>query len=172
MQKKNIYLAAIVILLVVILGAVYIMPHIMKPNTTTNIFSGTASQPSATQQAAGYQDTIRLVIYKSLDIFTDAKGMTLYHDIQDWPRDTKSPYNPYTKCTGTCSVTWPPFYADSIKVSPPLKASDFMVFTRPDGEKQVAYRGWPLYYYTGDSKPGDVNGQNIGNIWYVGVSPD
>ncbi|MGA2417649.1 MAG: hypothetical protein ABSF55_00155 [Candidatus Staskawiczbacteria bacterium] len=166
MQKKNIYLIVIVILFVIFLSGVYAILHIIKPNTTTNNSSGTA------RQTVSSQDTIRLITYKSLDVFTDAKGMTLYHDIQDWPRNAKPPYNPYTKCTGACSVTWPPFYTDSIKVSPPLKASDFMVFTRPDGKKQVAYRGWPLYYYTGDNKPGDANGQNIGNIWYVGVSPD
>ena len=95
--------------------------------------------------------------------------MTLYHDIQDWPKQTQAPYSPYSKCTGECSVTWPPFYADSIKISSPLKTEDFTVFTRTDGKKQLAYRGWPLYYYSGDIKAGDVNGQNIGNIWYAGI---
>jgi predicted lipoprotein with Yx(FWY)xxD motif len=171
-QKKNIYLIIVVILLVIILGGVYVMLYIKKPNTPANNSSVTISQSSATQQKVSSKDTVKLVIYKSLDIFTDYNGMTLYHDIQDWPRNTKPPYNPYTKCLGACSVTWLPFYVDSIKVSSPLKIGDFMVFTRPDGKKQVAYRGWPLYYYTGDSKSGDITGQSIGNIWYAGISPD
>ena len=130
------------------------------------------SQASATQQSVSSQDTIQLGTFGSLKIFTDAKGMTLYHNIKDLPRDVHPPYNPYTKCVETCSIIWSPFYTDKIKISPPLKAIDFTIFTRPDGKKQMAFRGWPLYYYTGDSKPGDVNGQNIENIWYAGVAPD
>lgn len=34
----------------------------------------------------------------------------------------------------------------------------------------MVYNGWPLYYYSGDQKPGDVKGQNFGGIWFV-VSP-
>ena len=167
MQKKNIYLTAIVILFVIILAGVYIMMHIIKPNTATNNPSKTT-----TSQTANSKDTIQLETHKSLEILTDSKGITLYHDMQDWPRNSKPPYNPYTKCTGTCSDTWPPFYTDSIKISAPLKASDFTVFTRPDGKQQISFRGWPLYYYTGDSKPGDANGQNIANLWFIGVAPE
>jgi hypothetical protein len=25
----------------------------------------------------------------------------------------------------------------------------------------------PLYYYSGDKKPGDANGQGIGGVWFV-----
>ena len=38
------------------------------------------------------------------------------------------------------------------------------------GGSQVTYNGWPLYTYTGDSKPGDANGNNLdqfGAEWYV-----
>ena len=171
MQKKNIYII-VVILLIIILGGVYFMLHTTKLNISNNNSSATQNNLSITQQPTNSQDTIKLVTHNSLYIFTDANGITLYHDIQDWPNSTKSPYHPYTKCVGACSATWPPFYADSIKISAPLKAGDFTVFTRPDGRKQIAYRGWPLYYYTGDSTPGDVNGQQIGNIWYAGVSPN
>lgn len=164
MQKKNFYFIAGAILVIVAMGGVYFMLNVKKPSTTSQIL--------VTQKIPSSKDTIKLVTNKSLYIFTDEKGMTLYHDIQDWPKSSKPPYNPYTKCTGECNATWLPFYTDSVKISPPLKAEDFTIFTRQDGKKQVAYRGWPLYYYVGDSKPGDVNGQNIGNVWYAGISPD
>jgi predicted lipoprotein with Yx(FWY)xxD motif len=32
---------------------------------------------------------------------------------------------------------------------------------------QVAYNGWPLYFFSGDSSPGDTNGQGQGGVWYV-----
>ena len=31
--------------------------------------------------------------------------------------------------------------------------------------------GWPLYFFSGDSAPGDTNGQGVGDVWYV-VGPD
>jgi predicted lipoprotein with Yx(FWY)xxD motif len=36
--------------------------------------------------------------------------------------------------------------------------------------KQVTYAGHPLYYYAGDKKAGDLNGQGFFSVWYV-VSP-
>jgi hypothetical protein len=33
--------------------------------------------------------------------------------------------------------------------------------------KQTAFMGRPLYYYSGDKKPGDTNGQGFNNLWYV-----
>ena len=33
--------------------------------------------------------------------------------------------------------------------------------------KQLAYMGRPLYTYSPDKKPGDVNGQGFNNLWFV-----
>jgi predicted lipoprotein with Yx(FWY)xxD motif len=41
---------------------------------------------------------------------------------------------------------------------------------RPDGGRQVTYRGRPLYYYVGDREPGQVLCQNVvefGGTWLV-----
>jgi predicted lipoprotein with Yx(FWY)xxD motif len=38
---------------------------------------------------------------------------------------------------------------------------------------QVTYNGHPLYYYVGDTNPGDTNGEQLnqfGGLWYA-VSP-
>ena len=45
--------------------------------------------------------------------------------------------------------------------------SDFSTVSRADGVKQTAFMGRPLYSYTGDAKPGTVNGQGFGGFWYV-----
>jgi predicted lipoprotein with Yx(FWY)xxD motif len=38
-------------------------------------------------------------------------------------------------------------------------------FTRTDdGTTQVTYKGLPLYFWKGDTKPGDVTGQGIGGF--------
>ncbi len=36
---------------------------------------------------------------------------------------------------------------------------------------QVTYDDQPLYYFSGDSAPGDTKGQNLGKVWFV-VAPD
>jgi hypothetical protein len=53
------------------------------------------------------------------------------------------------------------------------KASDLGTITRSDGTKQVTYDGHPLYYFSGDSAAGQVNGQGsdgFGAKWWL-VSP-
>jgi predicted lipoprotein with Yx(FWY)xxD motif len=36
---------------------------------------------------------------------------------------------------------------------------------------RVTYNGWSLYYFFRDAKPGDANGQDSRNVWFV-VGPD
>jgi hypothetical protein len=39
--------------------------------------------------------------------------------------------------------------------------------TRDDGSTQVTYNGHPLYLYSGDSAPGQANGEDVGGVWYA-----
>ncbi|MBX2848689.1 MAG: hypothetical protein KTR16_10225 [Acidiferrobacterales bacterium] len=62
-----------------------------------------------------------------------------------------------------CVTSWPPLLADdSLSVDLP-----FSVITRDDGNAQIALRGKPLYYFAGDSVPGDVNGEGVGGVWHA-----
>ncbi|WP_461075446.1 hypothetical protein [Spirosoma flavus] len=72
-----------------------------------------------------------------------------------------------SSCTGGCATTWPVFYKENPSMGTGLKASDFATITRADGSKQTTFKGWPLYYYQNDAKTGDVNGENVGNVWLV-----
>jgi hypothetical protein len=54
-----------------------------------------------------------------------------------------------------------------------VNQADLSTFTRSDGSKQVAYDGHPLYYFVGDSKPGEITGQGndgFGAKWWL-VNP-
>ena len=35
----------------------------------------------------------------------------------------------------------------------------------------MTYNGHPLYYFAADETPDDINGQDVGDVWYV-VSPE
>ena len=74
-------------------------------------------------------------------------GFTLY----TFAKDTTDQSN----CGSSCIGNWPPLYAAAEAQS----AGDFSVITRSDNSKQWAYKGHPLYFYTGDSAAGDIKGE-------------
>jgi len=93
------------------------------------------------------------------NIITDNEGRTLYFFFSDAGAGSA--------CTGDCLVAWPAFYEDNLTIGAGLNASDFGTITRTDGNKQSTFKGWPLYYFQSDAKPGDVNGDKVGNLWAV-----
>jgi predicted lipoprotein with Yx(FWY)xxD motif len=89
-----------------------------------------------------------------------ADDMTLYI----YTKDTKGVSN----CNGQCAVNWPPLLAkDGMKFADDGIGGEFSAIKRADGAMQVAYEGWPLYYWIKDKKPGDVSGQAVGGVWWV-----
>ncbi len=79
-----------------------------------------------------------------------------------------------SSCSGTCASIWRPAAAPKKpkkpKVAAGLKQRKLEVIKRGDGTRQLAYAGHPLYRFSGDSKPGDVNGEGIqsfGGTWYA-----
>jgi len=93
----------------------------------------------------------------------DGTGRTLYYFFQDTVGTATSA--PVSACTGSCLTTWPIFDSSSTVVPSILQASDFTVFTRPDGQMQSAYKGHPLYYFAGDAAPGDTKGRGVNGVW-------
>ena len=91
--------------------------------------------------------------------FTDSKGMTLYIFKKDSPGKSV--------CAGPCVEKWPLYFREKVAVPEGVNAGDFGTITREDGKRQTTYKGWPLYYYSGDKAPGDVSGQGLGTVWFV-----
>lgn len=58
-------------------------------------------------------------------------------------------------CETDCDK-WRPFLAPRNAVA----SGDFTLYDRPDGSKQWASRGYALWTYDGDKKPGDINGND------------
>jgi predicted lipoprotein with Yx(FWY)xxD motif len=94
------------------------------------------------------------------DILTDGAGNTLYFFTKDIDPTT-------SECNGQCISAWPVFGADSLIVGDGLESGNFGTIMRKDTTPQTTYKGWPLYYYFGDSSPGDVNGENVGGVWFI-----
>ncbi|WP_164721091.1 SCO0930 family lipoprotein [Streptomyces sp. W1SF4] len=95
------------------------------------------------------------------NIVQNAEGWTLYRFDKDsaWPMKIG--------CVDSCTDTWKPApLVDKTQVSgidPKLIGS----VKRPDGTEQLTIDCWPVYTFTGDKAPGDVNGQGKQNLWWA-----
>lgn len=98
-------------------------------------------------------------------ILTDGEGRTLYLFTND-DADQSS-------CTDSCAQNWPPLTVESEGelVAGEGVEGELGTITRDDGSLQVTIDGVPLYYFAGDSAPGDLNGQEVGGVWFA-VAPD
>ncbi|MBO9599977.1 MAG: cupredoxin domain-containing protein [Cohnella sp.] len=108
----------------------------------------------------------RIDIAKTVDgatYLTDGKGKALYL----FTTDTVD----LNSCQGQCLANWPILYSDNVLLDNGLSPSDFGSFTRSDGNKQLTYKGWPLYHFEKDMKAGDVNGEGVGGVWFLIKQP-
>ncbi len=155
MRKTNrLSLLAAASVAVLALGATACGPN--DPASSATSGSPTAAAPAA----AG--STLSMVTDPKLGaIVTDSKGMTLYR----FDKDTASPSK--SNCSGQCATLWP---AATVSGPITLKGVDKnLVGTIPGagGTKQLTLHGWPLYTFSGDSKPGDTNGQGVKGVWFA-----
>lgn len=99
-------------------------------------------------------------------ILVDGKGRTLYLFEKDQPNQSA--------CAGACVAAWPVDPSSGTpKAGSGATASLLDTIKRSDGSTQVTYDKHPLYYYSGDSQPGQHNGQGInafGAAWFA-VAP-
>lgn len=84
---------------------------------------------------------------------TDSKGMTLYVSNKDT--------NLESKCDSVCTQRWPIFEYDNQdleKSSDPYAKKLNIIKANNKKYLQYAYGAKPLYRFSGDTKPGDLNG--------------
>lgn len=73
-----------------------------------------------------------------------------------------------SNCSGDCLANWPALLSDAVPaLGSGLDAASFALIARPDGGSQVTFHGMPLYYFVGDTAPGQTNGQGVGEKWFV-----
>jgi predicted lipoprotein with Yx(FWY)xxD motif len=98
-------------------------------------------------------------------VVVDAEGLTVYVFDKDTPGSGES------ACSDQCLENWPPVVADSEEPAVDGVTGEIGTITRDDGTMQVTLEGAPLYYWQGDSGPGDTTGQGVQGVWWV-VTPD
>ena len=92
-------------------------------------------------------------------VLTDAKGMTLY----TWDKDEMGVKS---NCYDKCAENWPPLLVPADTAVD----GDWSLMDRTDSDmKIVAYKGWPLYLWVKDTKPGDTTGDGVGGTWHTAV---
>jgi predicted lipoprotein with Yx(FWY)xxD motif len=88
----------------------------------------------------------------------DADGRTLYVFTKD--------KGDQSACSGECATNWPALTGPAT-AGTGAQAALLSAATQADGSSQVTYSGKPLYYFAGDAKAGDTNGQGVGSVWYA-----
>ncbi len=88
------------------------------------------------------------------DLLVDHRGMSLY--VRD--RNTAA-------CTDVCLKTWQPVMVGELAKN----IGDWSVAKRDDGRRQLAYKGYPVYLFSGDTRPGEVNGVLFDSRWQAAM---
>ena len=118
-----------------------------------------ATAPPATTAAQQEGATTVAVASSQLgDIRVDAEGRTLYAFTRD--------KGDQSACSGQCAANWPAL-TGTATAGTGVQASLLSTALQANGDTQVTYGGRPLYYFAGDAKPGDTNGQGVGDVWFA-----
>ncbi|MEO8828724.1 hypothetical protein [Lapillicoccus sp.] len=119
--------------------------------------STTARAPSSATAASA---TVKVATTSLGSVVVDGQSRTLYM----FTKDTKD--SGRSSCAGQCLVAWPPLTVDAPPTADGVTGTLATIATA-DGKKQVTLNGWPLYYYSKDTKAGDTTGQDVGKVWFV-----
>lgn len=96
------------------------------------------------------------------EIITDGRGEALYlFDKEEGPA---------SECFDDCATAWPPYLTKGRPVAAKgLDPKRIGTTVRPDGTRQVTYRGHPLYYYVHDT-PSLIKCHDVfefGGLWLL-----
>jgi len=135
-----------------------------SPSSSSAYGSAPTQTPAPTQAATTSSFVVKTATLtvggKSMTVLTDAQGKTLYYFTPDTVAKTA--------CTGSCAETWPPLLlSGTTKVTAATQLPGELVVGKNANGNQVIYNNHPLYTFSGDTGPGQSNGQGIGGQWFV-----
>jgi predicted lipoprotein with Yx(FWY)xxD motif len=132
-------------------------PDPTPPATEAAAAEGTAAM---TEGTADPNAVVRTAETHLGTILVDQEGFTLYAFLNDTEGEST--------CTGDCLANWPavPAPEGDLNVGN-LDPAMFSTVENPEAGPMLKMGDWPLYRFAGDQAPGDVNGQGVGEVWYV-----
>jgi len=150
--------------LAVALGAALLTVACSSSGSSTSSAATSAGGSTGSAAAAAGSGLVITTKSGSAGAFlTDGSGRAVYL----WMKDGKDS----SGCSGACAGAWPPVTTTgAVTASGGVNMADLSTITRSGGAKQVVYDGHPLYYFSGDSGPGQVNGQGsdgFGAKWWL-----
>ncbi len=133
-----------------------------SPATTGKSYA-TPTTSTGNTNAVAIRTATATVNGKTETILTNAQGMTLYY----FTPDSKTK----VACSGGCASTWPPLAVTGASaISSTTKLPGMLTAVTSTNGSQVQYEGHFLYTYTGDSAPGQTNGEGVGGKWFVATT--
>jgi predicted lipoprotein with Yx(FWY)xxD motif len=137
-----------------------------EPSASESESPSATPEPSESETPAASSAELTTADSPLGEIIVDAKGMTAYYFDKDVPNSGSS------SCSGECAVAWPSITAASATpaVDDGITATVGTI-TGVAGETQITVNGLPIYLFQKDAAPGDVNGQGVGDVWWV-IAPD
>ena len=131
-----------------------------NPPTTTTPPATTTPTTGGSGSSAVLQTATATVKGQSETVLTDTHGLTLYYFTADSATQSA--------CSGGCAQMWPPlvFAGSGGPTSSTALAGQLSVQMDANGN-QVEYNGHPLYTFSGDTAPGQTNGEGLFGKWFV-----
>lgn len=148
-------------------GSTGTTPAATSPAVTTGAPPTSATAPASISPTATPTDTasaavdLKTASSSAGNIVVDGKGMSVYFFTKD-VKDSGT-----SACTDACLAAWPPVFTESATPKAEGVTGTLGTITTPDGKQQVTLNGLPLYYFAKDTKPGDILGQGVNNVWYL-----
>jgi predicted lipoprotein with Yx(FWY)xxD motif len=120
--------------------------------------STAASESEAAEESEAAGGTVEITVSETSagSALAGEGGMTLYIFDQDTGGESS--------CYEGCDTNWPPLLVEGGGEG---VTGDIGVTARTDGTVQVTYNDSPLYYFAGDSAPGDATGDGVGGVWHI-----
>jgi predicted lipoprotein with Yx(FWY)xxD motif len=106
--------------------------------------------------AGAFAQTALAQTVESDGLLRDGAGRTLYVFDNDFAAGLSN-------CYGGCAEAWPAF---EVPIGAEVK-DELSVHARADGRMQWGWNGRPLYYFAGDTRPGDATGDGRDGLWHA-----
>ena len=130
-------------------------------------YGGSNNTPATTVPSTGGSNSSAVIQTATVTLkgqsetmLTNAQGLTLYYFTADSATQSA--------VSGNLAKIWPPllFTGSGGPTSSTSLTGKLSVQTDVNGN-QVEYNGHPLYTFSGDSAPGQTNGEGITGMWFV-----